>query len=97
MERKDILLSAQRAMLGAITPNMQAITIGYKKMPVILRVYFNTQPSEDECELVKEITTEIIADFDEKEITFIKEEIFVEKIPENLDDWLYLQHVNNPQ
>ena len=38
MERKDILLSAQRAMLGAVTTNMQAITIGYKKMPVILRV-----------------------------------------------------------
>jgi hypothetical protein len=95
MERKDILLSAQRAMLGMITSNMQAITIRYKTMPLILRVYFKTQPSEDECELVKEITTEIIADFDEKEITYIKEEIFVEKKPECLDDWLYLQHVNN--
>jgi hypothetical protein len=70
MERKDILLSAQRAMLGAVTTNMQAITIGYKKMPVILRVYFKTQPTEDERELVKEITTEIVADFNEKEITY---------------------------
>ena len=94
MERKDILLSAQRAMLGAVTPNMQAITIGYKKMPVILRVYFKTQPTEDECELVKEITTEIVADFNEKEITYIKEEIFVAQKLECLDAWLYLQHVN---
>ena len=90
MERKDILLSAQRAMLGAVTTNMQAITIGYKKMPV----YFKPQPTEDECELVKEITTEIIADFNEKEITYIKEEIFVAQKLECLDDWLYLQHVN---
>lgn len=92
MERKEILLSAQRAMLGALTPNMQAITISYKDMPVILRVYFKTQPSQDECELIKEITSEIVADFEE--ITDIKEEYFVNQKPECLDDWLYLQHVS---
>ncbi len=92
MERKDILLSAQRAMLGLITPNMQAITISYKNVPVILRVYFKIKPTQDECELIKEITSEIVADIEE--ITDIKEEIFVAQKPECLDDWLYLQHVS---
>jgi hypothetical protein len=92
MERKDILLSAQRAMLGLVTPNMQAITISYKNVPVILRVYYKVQPTQDECELIKEITSEIVADFEE--ITDIKEEIFVAQKSECLDDWLYLQHVS---
>lgn len=92
MERKDILLSAQRAMLGLITPNMQAITISYKNVPVILRVYFKIKPTQDECELIKEITSEIVADIEE--IKDIKEEIFVAQKPECLDDWLYLQHVS---
>lgn len=92
MERKEILLSAQRAMLGLITPNMQAITISYKNMPVILRVYFKIQPTQDECELIEEITSEIVADFEE--ITDIKEEIFVAQKPECLDEWLYLQYIS---
>lgn len=90
MERSDILLSGLRAMLGSITSNMLAITIGYKNLPIKLRVYFKEQPSRNEIELVKEITSEIAADF--IEITEIKEEIFVNHKPECLDDWLYLQY-----
>jgi len=92
MKRNDILLSAQRAMLGVVTPNMQAITISYKNVPVILRVYFKIHPTQNECELIKEITSEIVADFEE--ITDIKEEVFVDQKPECLDDWLYLQYVS---
>jgi len=92
MERSSILLSVQRAMIGTVTPNMQAITISYKNMPIILRVYFKTKPTQNEYELIKEITSEIVADFEE--ITDIKEEIFVNQKPECLEDWVYLQNVD---
>lgn len=90
MERTKILLSTQLALLGMVTPNMQAITIRYKQMPVLVRIFFIEQPTEDEIELLSEITTEIIADY--SEINNIIEDFYVNQEPECLDDWVYYQY-----
>lgn len=93
MNRSLILLSTQRALLGTVTPNMKAITIGYDKTSFILRVYFSSQPSEKEMELLTEITSEIAVDV--PNFTEFKEEAIVsEERPnklEKLDEWVYRQ------
>lgn len=93
MDRSLILLSTQRALLGAITPNMKAITIGYNKTFFILRVYFASQPTEEELELLTEVTSEIAADI--PSLKDFKEEAIVSEESSNklkkLDEWVYCQ------
>lgn len=96
MNRSLILLSTQRALLGAITPNMKAITIGYNETSFTLRVYFSSQPSEEEMELLTEITSEIAADIPSFK-DFNEEAIVSGESPsevKRLDEWVYLQHTS---
>jgi hypothetical protein len=92
VERSRILLSTQRALLGMVTKNMVAITIGYKQQnSFVLRIYFEKDPSSGELELMSEITSEIAADFEEIDC---KEEHLIFDGKENLlclDDWVYLR------
>lgn len=91
MNRTTLLLSTQRALLGMITPKMRAVTIGYSEIEFILRVYFDSDYSEDDVELLSEITTQIVAD--NSEIKSVKEELLVSTIPlrelEGLDSWVF--------
>jgi hypothetical protein len=93
MNRKEILSSAQRAIRGLVTPNIQAITIRYSSSPVILKVYFDEEPSQTECSLIKDISSKISTDF--KEITEIRDEFQVNETLVCLDDWIYLQITDN--
>ncbi|MEO1023594.1 MAG: hypothetical protein AAFW89_13700 [Bacteroidota bacterium] len=94
MERSLVLLATQRALLGAITPNMKAITIDYNSSSYVLRIYFSSQPSEEEVELLKEITSEVSADI--PSIETFKEEAIVTKEQSNklerLKEWVYMQY-----
>jgi len=59
----DILVSAQRALLGAITPNIRMISLqwdGLKRLSC--RVHFERQPQDDEVEDMDAVVSEIIAD-----------------------------------
>lgn len=93
MDKKSILISVQRALLGMITCNMKAITIGYTERSFSLKVYFEYEPNELELELLKEISTEVIADF--PKITEVKEIATITKIKANklerLDEWAYVR------
>ena len=94
MNRASILLSAQRAMLGNITPNMHAITVAYKDTEIVLRVYFINKPDEDDIELMSEILTSMCSDF--SEIINAKEEFFIIGNDKSklicLNDWVFMQH-----
>lgn len=73
--RKQYIISVQRALLDCLTNNMNAITIGCKEDKFILRVYFEDQPDEDEVEVLSDITSEVAADF--PNLKNIEEEYFV--------------------
>ena len=81
--------------MGAVTPNMKAITIGFNETFFILRVYFSSQPSEEEVELLTEVTSEIAADI--PNFTDFKEEAIVSEERANklekLDEWVYRQYI----
>lgn len=66
--RNSLLLSAQRALLGAITPKIRAIYLrGFEDEGNLkgfaLRVYFESVPTEEEQEILRIATTEIVSDF----------------------------------
>jgi len=66
-----IRLSIQRALLGAITPNMRLITIGWNELKLFqLLVYFENKPTEEEIENIESVCTEVNAD-----IAFEKNEV----------------------
>ena len=72
---------------------MRGITIGYNENSLMLRVYFYLQPSDEELELLAEITSEMAADI--PDFKDFNEEAIVLKSPdtkvEKLDEWIYLQ------
>jgi hypothetical protein len=56
-------LSIQRALLGAITPNIRLITIGWSSQSLFqLLVYFENEPSEEEIENIDCVCTEVNSD-----------------------------------
>ena len=94
--RSDVLLSTQRALLGCITSNMFAITIGFTESKYKLRVYFKKEPTDLELELLKDISGEVSADI--HEFNVFEEEAFIagSKLStsklEMLDAWVYMQY-----
>lgn len=59
----SVRLSCQRALLGAITPNVRLVTIGWDGLKLFkLKAYFASEPSEDEIEDFNVVSTEVISD-----------------------------------
>ena len=77
-----IISSALRAFECNIKPNVLAIYIGYKTKCLHLIAYLSTQPSDEDHEMVSDITGEIICDFPDLFRTTKEECIFVSDINE---------------
>ena len=60
--RTNIILSTNRALLGAITPHLRAIAIDYDSQKFLLRGYFDLGATEEEKEMLNAALTEITAD-----------------------------------
>lgn len=59
-------LSAQRALLGAITPNIRAVFAELTEEDIQIYFYYDGKVHEDDEETASIVTTEIIADFDDE-------------------------------
>ena len=61
----DILLrlSAQHALLGAVTPNLRSFSVEMNGGTVTCQAVFEEVPAAEEIDLVQSAGTEIIADF----------------------------------
>ena len=62
-------LSLQRALWGAITPQLRAVAMGWTSEVGRARFVFDRRPTEEDRELVEDVETEVIADFGD-EVTF---------------------------
>jgi hypothetical protein len=60
--KTEVFLSIQRALLGAISPEVRAITVQFKKK-VIITVIIDGPLSEDILERFSVVETEVMADF----------------------------------
>ena len=65
MSEADIRLrlSAQAALLGAVTPNLRSFSVELREGVIHTLAVFETEPSEYERELINVATAEILADF----------------------------------
>lgn len=63
MNESYIRLSLQRALLGAVTPNLRLVYFLENEKNIELVFIYITPPSENERELASIVETEVISDF----------------------------------
>ena len=61
--RKSLLISAQRALLGAVPSTLRAVSLGVEGQTIVFRAVFEPGASEDDRELLSVAATEVLADF----------------------------------
>jgi len=64
------VLSVQRALIGAVTPNLRGVFVGDVMGSYILTFCYNQEPSSEEEELASVVDTEFIADFPDSQTEF---------------------------
>jgi len=91
--RRKIIVSANRALWGAVTRHLRGVTIDYNPNKIILRAYFDSGATEDDKELIDDALGEILADFpDINDCIYEPIDIpFPEKMTV-LKDWIYARH-----
>ncbi|WP_020579289.1 hypothetical protein [Actinopolymorpha alba] len=62
--RTEVLLSLQRALWGMITPDIRAISVGWKDGIIRVRFIYDHQVTENDLEIVSEVEGEVLADFE---------------------------------
>lgn len=88
----QLRFSVQRALLGAVTPNLRGVTVGWGDGTIRLRFYYDGAISEEDEEQARCVGTEVIADFWSP--WTIEEEIVRHDAPqpmERLAAWVYLR------
>lgn len=72
--RVRVLLSIQRALLGMVTPALRGVAVSWEERSIRGRFIYDSYAG-DNAELVGEIETEVLADFDRNVAThFVVEE-----------------------
>jgi hypothetical protein len=92
--RAKLLLSAQRALLGAVPANLRAVTAGWTGAQITLRFLFDGEISASDRESAQIVGTEVISDFPSP--WTIEEEILRLDQPADLGakalaHWVYLR------
>lgn len=84
-------LSVQRALVGAVTENLAALTAGLAGSEIRLIATFFTGPSDDDREYVECAATEVIADFPSPYTIATEYRSLEEGRPRQLDFWAFLR------
>lgn len=91
--RIRVLLSMQRALWDMVTPDLRGVAVSWGSDWVRARFIYESDRSENE-ELVREIETEVLADFDEQLTTQFESVSAPAPQPRLLRDgeaWVYLR------
>ena len=97
--RTSVLLSLQRALLGAVTPNMRAICVGWDEKLIRIRAIYDGEIDDEDRERFSEVGTKVIADFSAP--MAIEEECVRLDPPERLvslglKEWVYWRYEPSP-
>lgn len=92
--RTKVILSANRALLAAVTPNLRGVTVDYNTELLTLRAYFDIDATDEEKELIDIALTEMVADlhYDIKTCTYEPIELAAPAKLTVLKDWVYLRY-----
>ena len=61
--RAKLLLSVQRALLGAVSPRLRAVTCGWEGFEITLRFVFDGEVADPDLEDAGVVASEVAADF----------------------------------
>ena len=91
--RVRVLLSLQRALLGAIVPSIRGITCSYDDSEIKILCLFDGEYSDDDKEILECVSTEVVADFPSHQIILdcIRHDNPELINPKVLSDWVYLR------
>jgi hypothetical protein len=62
-ERVVLLLSAQRALVGAVTASLYGVCAALRNATIVLTFYVASEATEDELEDLRAVGAEVLADF----------------------------------
>jgi len=93
-KQADLLLSVQRALLGAVSSSLRAVACAWHDEQIILRFVFDGSISDADEESMHIVASEVIADFHAP--ATIDEQIIRSDYPSNLNDhalesWAYIR------
>jgi len=63
-----VLLAVQRALLGAVTPRLRAVTVDHDATKIALEAYYDGPITDDDRETMSTVETEILAEFPDTHI-----------------------------
>ncbi|MFV0530906.1 MAG: hypothetical protein ACK5MD_05665 [Flavobacteriales bacterium] len=97
--RKRVLLSAQRALLGEIYPEIRGICVGFSNKLLHIIFYMDRTPIESDYDTISSVSGEIISDFKfPEEFDRVQEDCVFSNDPitnlNSLDDWVYIRKEN---
>lgn len=72
--RVPVLMAIQRALLGMVTPSLRSVLVSWDERRIDARFIYDTAASEN-VELVQEVETEVLADFDDHIVTDFSVEV----------------------
>lgn len=91
----DLIVSAQRALFCRMSKNIKAIYSTMENQKLTWIVYFDKEPSEEEIELQRISTTEIVCDFPQimaVEKQFIHHPLPINRYKTNYYNWIYTRY-----
>lgn len=89
----SVLLSAQRALLGEVTANLEAVAVAVNDKRITVYFYYRQPATEDEQESANVAATEILADFSEHDVDDIVVEFGLWPVAGELPDatWVFMR------
>lgn len=88
--RTSVLLAVQRALLGAIGPNLRGVTVGWSENEVRVRSLYSGPIRDDDRESMNEVEAQLLGDFPEDRIELVLESYDEPALAERtLDAWVY--------
>jgi hypothetical protein len=98
IERSAVLLSLQRALLGAVPSSLRGVTCGWDDQRITLRFIFDGPIHEDDEQEMYVVGAEVVADF--KALVSIDEQVIRVDSPEKLTGyalqaWAYMRREPN--
>lgn len=83
--RARVLLSMQRGLLGMVTPALRRVTVRWDERRINARFLY-AHDDDENIDLVQEIETEVLADFDDGTLSDFQLEVWDGAAPAFRDD-----------
>jgi hypothetical protein len=90
--RREVLVSAQQALLGEVGPNLRAVIVSFSESTIFFESFFHGEISDEDRESMSLVETELLASFPSNHAVSHKLTRLDEPAPiPQRDHWAYLR------